>query len=294
MYASVKKVQLTGSYRIITVLFCMFFLSNVSAAKAGFTLLETKAKEQANYQRNHIFNIPCIFPVNTLKLLRAVNVPANLGCNKCRLAVSQSNSKSVANLNAAQVNGMSFGSLQPIDIINFIVVQKGEIIVLNWSTANELNDGSFAIEYSRNGAPFTAVGRLTSMGKTLSIQNDYTYQYTGFSTGISSFRLTLTDVNGLVKHSETVVVRVKENGNLTVFPNPASQQVTLRFDNGWTSKPAVIQLLKSTGEVVLLKEVTALKWAESIEVSQLVSGNYLIQVICNGTVITKAVKIQHD
>ena len=196
--------------------------------------------------------------------------------------------------NTAYIKVTVFSSLLPLNIINFTAVPKGATVLLNWSTANEMSAGSFIIESSRNGSSYYAIGKLPSMGKTLSMQNNYSYQYTGLSAGVNNFRIKLTDINGFVKYSEQVKVKIKDNGVITVFPNPASQFVTLRFDNGWLNKPATIHLLTATGELLLQKKIASLQVTEATDVSQLLSGNYIIQIIADGIIINKAIKVQHN
>ena len=106
----------------------------------------------------------------------------------------------------------STGSALPISLVSF----KGEACrknkVLSWSTATELNNKGFNVQYSFNGRDFnnlSFVASQVSSGNSSSVLN---YQYTdNKATGANEYyRLMQTDKDGQSDFSN--VVMIKEGG----------------------------------------------------------------------------------
>jgi hypothetical protein len=76
---------------------------------------------------------------------------------------------------------------------------------------------------------------------------------------------------------------------LTMYPNPAVDQVTVELSNLENVSNVNVTFLSVTGQVVLVKNI-AVKGANSLEtfdVSSLATGTYLVQFEANGNVVTK-------
>lgn len=97
----------------------------------------------------------------------------------------------------------------PVELTSFSGRVQGEKVILNWSTATEINNRGFEIQRSTNKTYWSAIGFKEGYGTTTQ-EHDYTY-----SDNISSlnsnklyYRLKQVDFNGSFKHSNIVEIEI--------------------------------------------------------------------------------------
>jgi hypothetical protein len=93
--------------------------------------------------------------------------------------------------------------------------------------------------------------------------------------GINYYRLKQVDIDGLFAYSKIVSADFGKSGKLTVFPNPASDRLHVR----WPQDGNFIQvrIVNSTGQVVLQKNVNSSTTELNLE--GLPKGWYTLQLI---------------
>ena len=109
----------------------------------------------------------------------------------------------------------------PVQLSSFVAQPAGPAAVqLAWTTAQELNSATFAVERSPDGRVFTAIGTVAAAGRSTSRR---TYQLTDVAapSGTSYYRLRQVDTDGSFAYSEVRVVQLTGAG-LTLYPNPAA------------------------------------------------------------------------
>ncbi len=87
----------------------------------------------------------------------------------------------------------------------------------------------------------------------------------------------------------------EEISNLSVFPNPSTDVMTINF-NLLTSSESFIELLDLKGSRVLVMENEQLNQGavqKELNVSALSAGSYILKVHANGTVATQKVNVSH-
>ena len=115
---------------------------------------------------------------------------------------------------------------------------KGEHVgnnnVLSWSTATELNNQGFEIQYSFNGKDFRNLGFVTSKQNSGNSSSVLNYQYTD-TKGIGGnvyYRLMQVDKDGRPNYSNVVLIKGNQINALSlnaVYPNPAKDKLNLIF-----------------------------------------------------------------
>ncbi|MEL6718795.1 MAG: T9SS type A sorting domain-containing protein [Bacteroidota bacterium] len=119
-------------------------------------------------------------------------------------------------------------AFMPVELVHFEATAIKEGILLNWSTATEINNLGFDIERSTNGKIWKKVDFVQGNLTTLSSQ---TYEFTDKNPldGKSYYRLKQIDIDGQFEYSEIIVTDYTQLGfvDIKVLPNPAKEEILL-------------------------------------------------------------------
>ncbi|ASS48330.1 MAG: hypothetical protein A3D31_08805 [Candidatus Fluviicola riflensis] len=153
----------------------------------------------------------------------------------------------------------------PVELLSF----EGEALEnenqINWTTSSELNNDFFTVEKSADGSDFSEIERVNGSGSTNEITSYFiTDRNPG---GLTYYRLRQTDFNGEWTLHETIAV---SNGNVltTVFPNPASDRITMQTEAG------IYQLTDMSGVTIRTGQLE--KGMNELEISGLSEGIYFL------------------
>ena len=166
----------------------------------------------------------------------------------------------------------------PVTLISFDARGNGKNILLNWSTATELNNKGFVIERSLNGTDFVKIGWVD--GK---INSNVVTKYQYIDNFVQPeilyhYRLRQTDLDSREKLSEIRQAKIKASQiQVSVSPNPAKDQVKI-FISG-VSGTTDINLINAEGQLMRTwKQVTATTAPASLDISGFASGVYMLRM----------------
>lgn len=170
-----------------------------------------------------------------------------------------------------------------VDMASFEVSLKDdENVLIEWSTAMELNNEYFIIERSEDGYEFEEIGKVLGAGTTSAL-TDYEYIDRHPILGTSYYRLKQIDINGYVSYSEVRVIVIEdEKRTVLIFPNPLPQGADLQI-SGNSSDPVLLEIFNTYGKMVYAQEVNP---NGSVETPTLIQGNYLCNVSSKGKVFS--------
>jgi hypothetical protein len=116
----------------------------------------------------------------------------------------------------------------PIDLLSFSGKRLNETVVLDWSTANEINNDRFVIERYDNVSSWIAIGEVKGAGNSSTV-TPYTFiDYEPFND-VSYYRLRQVDIDGTASY--TKVVQVDANAHhISISPNPFDDNFTINTD----------------------------------------------------------------
>ena len=158
----------------------------------------------------------------------------------------------------------------PVSIQNITLEAINGKTYLNWNTASELNTSHFIIQRSTDGINFANQGNVSAVG---SGANKYHFTDNNPTSGTNYYRLQSVDKDGHSAFSKVVSVQLAVNNNqLTVFPNPGSDKVTIRGNH-----IVLIQVLDNIGRLVntvSLKDATN----PTLSLNSLLGGNYHLRI----------------
>lgn len=143
-----------------------------------------------------------------------------------------------------------FASVLPVTLLSFTAESLDKVVVVKWTTTNELNSNYFEVERSIDGVKFASVERVNSKGNNGS---ENRYQVTDFNpvNGMSFYRLKQVDKDGKVIYSLAVAVNRGTSTvlKIAIFPNPVGKFITLTVTN--TEQLYFGKLVNAEGKTVL-------------------------------------------
>jgi photosystem II stability/assembly factor-like uncharacterized protein len=119
----------------------------------------------------------------------------------------------------------------PVELLSFSGVSNGDEVILNWSTATELNNHIFEIQRKTESQEFYSIGFLEGHGTTTEPQN-YTYTDKNVERGRYYYRLKQEDFIGSFQYSNEIEIDV--SGYLTFqlaqnYPNPFNPVTSIQY-----------------------------------------------------------------
>ena len=139
----------------------------------------------------------------------------------------------------------------PVELISFTAQNTDAGVVLNWTTATEINNSGFTIERGRDDENFTSISFVSGKGTTTEISN-YNYVDTEIESGKYYYRLKQTDFDGTFEYLNDVLVDVglpKQFQLSQNHPNPFNPSTTIKFQLPVDAK-VKIELFNSIGQKV--------------------------------------------
>jgi hypothetical protein len=163
----------------------------------------------------------------------------------------------------------------PVNLITFDAVKKESSVLLNWQTANEENSKEFEIQRSADAINFTAIGSVPAAKNTNTLSK-YSFTDNSPHDGINYYRLKQIDLDRKFVLSKIVAVQMSGNDKFNVFPNPASERITIQLPKNGNVRS--IQLYNAAGKLVMEKQITGTTGVSVLDIQHLPAGWYLVQL----------------
>ncbi len=165
----------------------------------------------------------------------------------------------------------------PVRLSNFSAnLQPNNTVKINWQTSVEFNNDKFTIERSANGADWVSIAEVAGKGSINGAAQNYSAIDPAPLPQVSYYRLKQTDRNGQVFYSDIITVKFKSVQQISIFPNPAKDVITI---SGFIGVGMDLQFFNLSGQ-----NVTKLTSIESnglgkitFDVNRLNQGQYIIK-----------------
>lgn len=185
------------------------------------------------------------------------------------------------------ITGLTLNVPLPVNLLRFSGSQSGPQDVLSWSTAEEMNSRSFNLQHSTDGVDFTTIGQIESKAEKGHSHEilDYSFVHAAPVAGHNYYRLEQVDIDGQITISGKVIDLYREPGySIEIYPNPAADQLHLRFDVAEQSQ-CTMRILDLYGRLLRTTAWTAEtgNHTMNLDISDLTPACYLLQMNCNGS-----------
>jgi hypothetical protein len=129
---------------------------------------------------------------------------------------------------AVTLRGTGCTVLLPVSTTDFNVFNNNGLVEISWETNMEINNDYFTIERSQDAHNWEDFIKVDADGNSISPLFYKEFDDNPYN-GYTYYRLRQTDISGLNSYSQVKVVSFddKTAAVLTVFPNPASSQITI-------------------------------------------------------------------
>lgn len=180
-------------------------------------------------------------------------------------------------------------STLPVSLTAFSASLNNNKVDLKWTTASEVNVSHFVVEKSTDGSNYTDAGMVFSYGSAFETAS-YTLSdnIAGTQSKVIYYRLRSVDIDGKSQLSATRIIRIdsKEGNNITIltYPNPVSNELRITVPANWQNKKAVYELFNANGQIAKKIETASSSQTETINVTSLAPGFYVVRVSCEGQV----------
>ena len=172
----------------------------------------------------------------------------------------------------------------PVTLISFSAQKNNESVLLKWQATRETSFKEYEIQRSTDGINFYKTGSVIG-------RNFANYDYTDNRLPIAKnvfYRLKMIDIDGRFSYSKIVSVKLNDNFyDAAIFPNPAANKITVKMEQLFFAK-TMVQVTDMAGRNVLQTSIPPAQNNFEMDVKQLPTGRYLIQISSGNEFINKS------
>ncbi len=175
----------------------------------------------------------------------------------------------------------------PVKLASFTATLNNNKANLKWTTASEINVSHFVIEKSLDGTHFQDAGIVFAYGNATD-KTDYYFSDDLLNTAspVVYYRLRSVDMDQKIAYSETRIIRMgkpKDNSiAILTYPNPVNSELRVTIPAAWQNKPVVYELFTVNGQSVKRSQAGNSGQTETLNISTLAPGIYIVRVSCEG------------
>lgn len=172
----------------------------------------------------------------------------------------------------ADMNWSLSGTALPVELLRFDAQLSNNEVLLEWSTASELNSDYFAVERRGNDTEFKVVAEIAASGNSTTHK-----QYSALDAqplaGINYYRLKQVDLDGTFTYYPVKTVDVKSTSGIRLFPNPVVDKMEV---NGDFSIAQAYTIISQNGAEV--KSGVLFGTGQRLDLSSLDPGMYILKI----------------
>ena len=176
----------------------------------------------------------------------------------------------------------------PVTLVFFnAMLGNNNRVNLSWVTATEENVSHFVVEKSVNGQEFNDAGIVFATGNsTEKVSYAFADNIGNAQDRVLYYRLRSVDVDGKTQLSETRIIRLTKDAgpaiSILAYPNPVTTDLRVTIPANWQNRKVVYEVYGLNGALALKKENGSASQTESLNVSNVAPGVYMIRVSCDG------------
>ena len=177
--------------------------------------------------------------------------------------------------------GGECSEILPIELLSIDARPNNNNIDINWSTASEINNDYFDIQWSRNGTDFQSIDEIKGSGTSYS-RNDYAYAHLSPGNGKNYYRINQVDFDGQSSYTETVLATIDNKNKIRVFPTVVNDQIKISL----SEKEGLLTIYNINGAIVKSMVVNTNNLIV-LNVDDLTAGSYIVSFKNNQQIINE-------
>ncbi|MDQ6845767.1 MAG: T9SS type A sorting domain-containing protein [Bacteroidota bacterium] len=173
----------------------------------------------------------------------------------------------------------------PVTYVSFTASAQRDKVVLQWSTATELNSKEFSVQRSVDGVNFMTIATVPAAGNSNTIRY-YSFddlQSISLKGKVVFFRIVEADINGRLIYTGIKNVKIADGKNrFTLLYNPVTNEAVLNYESN-EKEEALITVVDHLGRIVMTKQLQAVAGNNQIKLQtgNLAKGIYEVQLRSN-------------
>ena len=182
-------------------------------------------------------------------------------------------------------------SIVPVELTSFFATSKNSNVILNWSTATELNNSGFEIQRSQDGYNYSQIGFVSGFGTTTDPKT-YNYIDNNVNGGKHYYRLKQIDYNGTFAYSNTIETEVNMPVEFSLeqnYPNPFNPSTVIGYSipqNSFVTLK-VFDIIGNEVATLVNQRQPAGKYSVVFNASNLSNGVYFYKLKTNNFTSTR-------
>lgn len=182
----------------------------------------------------------------------------------------------------------------PVELLSFEGEVQSNGNLLQWMTASESNNANFTIARSEDGKNFEDIAEVSSIGDNQTIEA-YSHLDRTAPNGLTYYRLSQTDLNGLTQNLATISLQRGESvlSIERVYPIPSEKLVNIHFQTP-TNGLLQLQVLNIHGQSVYQSSANIQNGLNdlNLNVSQWAEGIYFLRIEIAGQQMTTKIVVR--
>ncbi len=174
------------------------------------------------------------------------------------------------------------GGVLPVEWLAFVVSMEDGDADIYWATSKETNSDYYQIERSFDQVIFQSIGKVEAAGNS-DIVSEYQFYDKGLGLQEQSsifYRIKQTDIDGRVDYSNVYQLQlsgkeVSVYGRLTVFPNPAYENINVSIE-GRANDQIEVYIFSAEGQQMMVKRGSTGTF--NVNIQDWPDGVYIVQV----------------
>ena len=178
---------------------------------------------------------------------------------------------------ANSVSGDGFMPLTlPVKFISFTAKRQTTKILLNWVTAEEINNSHFEVQRSEDGQNWKHISIVFAVNNPGPV-NQYAYSDLNISTSKVYYRLKQVDKDGNFSYSVIKTVNANEQTTAATIYAPAKQTIAIEFKEP-TKRNMVVRIINVNGQLVHEQQFNSTASRFNVYLPKALPGIYAVQV----------------
>ncbi len=179
--------------------------------------------------------------------------------------------------------GESATGTLPVELVAFTANVDGDVVVLNWTTATEVNNLGFEVQKALNGVDeWETFGFVDGHGNSNSV-NNYSFVDASTVSGNVQYRLKQLDVDGASKYSSVIKITstlAKEFVLEQNYPNPFNPTTVISYSIPTASHVSVkvFDVLGNQIATLVNKNQVANSYKVNFNATELSNGVYFYKI----------------